>query len=73
MRTAGVCCLAFWAGQMKEIGELIVYGQESLRLSRRFELLRDPLPSSRRLMRFFGPVVQAFVLAMLDFRPALSR
>jgi hypothetical protein len=43
----------FWAGQMKEIGELIVNGQEPLRLSRRFEPLHDPLPSPRRLMRIF--------------------
>ena len=64
----------FWAGQMKEIGELIVNGQEPLRLSRRFEPLHDPLPSPRRLMRIFRPVVQAFVLAMLDLqRHVLAR
>ena len=59
---------------MKEIGELIVNGQEPLRLSRRFEPLHDPLPSPRRLMRIFCPVVQAFVLAMLDLqRHVLAR
>lgn len=56
----------FWAGKMEEIGELIVNGQEALRLSRRFEPLHDPLSSPRRLMRIFRSVIQAFVLAILD-------
>ena len=51
---------------MKEIGELIVDGQEALGLSRRFEPLHDPLTPPCRLTGIFCTVVQAFVLAMLD-------
>ncbi|KAF0124252.1 MAG: hypothetical protein FD148_2525 [Methylocystaceae bacterium] len=68
MSAAGVCRLMFWAGKMEEIGELIVNGQEALRLSHRFEPLHDPLSSPRRLMRIFRSIVQAFVLAMLDLQ-----
>lgn len=68
MSAAGVCRLTFWAGKMEEIGELIVNGQEALRLSRRFEPLHDPLSSRRRLIRIFRSIVQAFVLAMLGLQ-----
>jgi hypothetical protein len=38
------------ARKIEKIGDLIVNRQESLDLSRRFELLHDPLSSPRRLM-----------------------
>src|SRR5260370_122658 len=41
-------------------------GKEALNLPRRLEPLHDPLSSSGRLMRGFGPVIQALVLPMLD-------
>lgn len=72
--TAFRCCLMVWAGQVKKIGRLIVNGQEPLRLPRRFKTLHDPLPSTRWLMGIFRPVVQTFVLAMLDLqRHVLAR
>ncbi|MGB5085699.1 MAG: hypothetical protein WBO09_14090 [Methylocystis silviterrae] len=54
MSAAGVCRLMFWAGKMEEIGELIMNGQEALRLSRRFEPLHD-LPR-----RFVTSIPQRF-------------
>jgi hypothetical protein len=54
---------------MEEIGDLVVNGQKFLRLARRFEPLHDPLSSSRRLIRIFCPVVEAFMLAIFDAQP----
>lgn len=54
------------AGNVKEVGNRVVDGNETLNLSRRLEALHDPLPSSDRLMRVFRPIVQAFVRAVFD-------
>jgi len=40
--------------------------KKSLSLSRGFEALHDPLASSGRLVRILCPIVETFVLAMLD-------
>src|SRR5271166_5001227 len=48
------------------VGDLIVCGKKPLHLPRRLETLHDPLSSSCRLVGVFRPVVEAFVLAMLD-------
>jgi hypothetical protein len=47
-------------------GDLVMGGKEALNLPRRLEPLHDPLTSSGRLMGVFGPVIEAFVLPMLD-------
>jgi len=52
----------------KNIGDLVVDGKEALDLPRRLEPLHDPLSSSGWLMGVFGPVVEAFVLSVLDAR-----
>ena len=51
------------AGKVKEIGDLIVNGQEHLDLSRRFEPLHYPLSAPRRQMKVFRPVVDSLVLS----------
>src|SRR5437762_1894304 len=50
----------------EHIGDLIMGGKKALSLPRRLEPLHDPLSSSGRLMGVFGPVIEAFVLTMLD-------
>src|SRR4051812_30935168 len=50
----------------EEVGDLIVGGEKPLHLPRRLEALHDPLSSSRWLVGILRPVVEAFVLAMLD-------
>src|SRR5271166_6173388 len=50
----------------ENIGNLIMDGKKPLHLPRRLEPLHDPLSSSRRLVGILGPVVDAFVLPMLD-------
>src|SRR5438105_15025647 len=50
----------------EHIGDLIMGGEEALNLPRRLEPLHDPLSSSGRLMGVFGPVIETFVLPMLD-------
>ena len=60
------------AAEMEEVVDLIVGGEEPLRLAGRFELLHLPLSSARRLMRVFRSVVQPLVLAMLDAGHDLS-
>jgi hypothetical protein len=50
----------------ENVGDLIVYGQKPLHLSRRLEPLHDPLSSSGRLMGILRSVVEALVLAVLD-------
>src|SRR3954470_3272652 len=52
----------------EEVGDLIMDGQKPLHLPRRLEALHDPLSSSRWLMRILCPVVEPFVLAVLDAR-----
>ena len=54
------------SGNMEKIGDLIVYRQEFLDLPWRFVPLHDPLSSPRRLMRILRPIVQPFVLAVLQ-------
>ena len=58
--------------KMEQVVDLIVGGEEPLRLAGRFELLHLPLSSARRLVRVFRSVVEALVLAMLDARHDLS-
>jgi hypothetical protein len=50
----------------ENVGNLIMSGQKSLHLARRLEALHDPLSSSRRLVAILRPIVEAFVLAVLD-------
>ena len=45
------------AAEMEEVVDLIVGGEEPLRLAGRFELLHLPLSSLRRLVRVFRSVV----------------
>jgi len=54
------------AGNVKEVGDRILDGNETLKLSRGLEALHDSLPSSDGLMRILRPVVQALVRPMLD-------
>src|SRR5215831_2627540 len=54
------------ATEVEEVIDLVVGGEEALRLTGRFELLHLPLSSARRLVRVFRSIVQSLVLAMLD-------
>jgi hypothetical protein len=56
----------------KDIGDLIVDGKKPLHLAWRFEAFHDGLSSSGWLMRILGPVVEAFMLTVLDTRHDLS-
>src|SRR6201993_3697012 len=60
------------AAKMKEVVDLVVGGEEPLRLAGRFKLLHLPLSSTRRLMRVFRSVVEPLVLAMLNAGHDLS-
>jgi hypothetical protein len=53
------------AGEVKEVGDRVVDGQEALNLAGRFEAFHLPLSSAGRLMRVLSSVVQPFMLAML--------
>ncbi len=53
------------AAEMKEIADLVVGGEEALRLAWRLEALHLPFSSSRRLVRILRPVVEALVPAVL--------
>ena len=48
------------------VGDLVVRGQEPLDLARRLEALHDALSSPRRLMGVLSPIVEPFVLPVLD-------
>ena len=50
----------------RNVGDLIMGRQKPLRLPRRLEPLHDPLSSSGRLVGVLRPVVEAFVLPVLD-------
>ena len=54
------------AAEMEEVVDLVVGGEEALRLAGRFEPLHLPFSPSRRLVRILGPVVEALVPAVLD-------
>src|SRR5215216_355808 len=54
------------AAEVEEIVDPVMGGEEALGLSRRLEPLHLPLASSGRLMGVFGPVVEAFMPAVLD-------
>src|SRR3954465_9843375 len=56
----------------ENVGDLIMGGKKPLHLPRRLEALHGPLSSSRRLMGILRPVVEAFVLAVLDTRHDLT-
>src|SRR3954470_5286146 len=58
--------VAWAAGE--EVGDLIMDGKKPLHLPRRLEAFHDPLSSARRLMGILRPVVEAFMLPMLDTR-----
>ena len=60
------------AAEMEEVVDLIVGGEEPLRLTGRFELLHLPLSAAGRLVRILRAVVQSLVLAMLDAGHDLS-
>ena len=50
----------------EKIGDLVVRGKEALDLARRLEALHDPLSSPGWLMGVFSPIVEPFVLSVLD-------
>src|SRR3954447_17741984 len=56
----------------ENVGDLIMGGKKPLHLPRRLESLHDPLSSSARLMGILRPVIEAFVLAVLDARHDLT-
>src|SRR3954452_19143359 len=56
------------AAEMKKGVDLVVGGEEALRLPRRLEPLHLSFSSSGRLVRILCPVVQSFMLPMLDAR-----
>src|SRR5919199_5776402 len=56
------------AAEVEEVADLVVGGEEALRLTGRLVALHLPFSSSRRLMRILGPVVQAPVPAVLHPR-----
>ena len=60
-----------WIGKVKEVCDLIVNGQEPLRLSGRFEALHDPFASPCRQMRILRSIVKALMLAMLEAKTQL--
>ena len=61
----------FGIGDVEEVRDLIVNRQEPLRLPSRFETLHDAFASPGRLMRILSPIVQAFMLAMIDVKAHL--
>ena len=63
---------AMIAAEMEEVVDLIVGGEEPLRLAGRFELLHLPLSAARWLVRILRSVVQPLLLAMLNARHDLS-
>ncbi len=56
----------------ENVGDLIVGGKKLLHLPRRLEPLHDPLSSPGRLVGILCPVVEAFVLPVLDARHDLT-
>src|SRR4051812_26545578 len=54
------------AAEMKEVVDLVVGGEETLCLPRRFEALHLSLASARGLMRVLRPVVETLVLPVLN-------
>src|SRR4051794_30326937 len=59
------------AVQVEEVVDLVVGGEEPLRLAGWFEPLHLPFASPCRLVRVLGPIVQALVPAVLDPRHQL--
>ena len=60
------------ATEMEEVVDLIMGGEEALRLAGRLEPLHLPFSPSGRLMRILGPIVEALVPAVLDTRHHLA-
>lgn len=54
------------AGNVKEIGNLVMYGHKTLEMSARLEALHDPFSPPGRLMGILRPVIQAFVGSMFN-------
>lgn len=54
------------ARNMKDVGDRIVDGDETLNLAAQLEALHDPLTPSDRLVGFFRPIVRSFMRAMFD-------
>ena len=54
------------AAARENVGDLIMGRKKPLRVARRLEPLHDPLSSSGRLVGILRPVVEAFVLPVLD-------
>jgi hypothetical protein len=55
-----------WTGTVVEVGDPIVDKDEALQVLGGCEPLDDPLAPPRRQVRILCPVVEVFVLAMLD-------
>ena len=58
----------YGSGRTYKVADLVVGGEEPLRLAGRLEALHLPLSSPRRLVRVLRPVVEALVPAVLDTR-----
>lgn len=56
------------AGDVEEVGDRIMDGDEALQLSRCLEALHDPFSPSCWLMGVLRPVVEALVGSMLNAR-----
>ena len=52
------------ARKMEQVGDRIVNGDGTLKMSRRLEPFHDELSSPRRLMGVFRPVIQSLVSTM---------
>src|SRR3954453_15192903 len=63
-----LACRDMVAAEMKEVVDLVVGGEETLCLPGRLEPLHLSLSPSGRLVRILCPVVQPFMLPMLDAR-----
>src|SRR3954453_18563518 len=66
-----LACRDMVAAEMKEVVDLVVGGEETLCLPGRLEPLHLSLSPSGRLVRILCPVVQPFMLPMLDARDDL--
>ncbi len=54
------------AGNVKQVGNRIMDGDETLKMSPRLEAFHNPFSPPDRLMGILRPIVQALMGAMLD-------
>ena len=60
------------ARKMEQVGDRIVNGDETLKVSRRLEPFHDALSSPCRLMGVFRPIIQSLVLTMFEAHAHIS-